>query len=158
MNRRFKELYEAGVTKRFHTKRTIHTQNVAEHSWGVAMILLEICKPSAMMLHSALTHDLAESVTGDTPATAKWASRELRESLEKLEDSFNRRLGIDYGLLPDEAECIKWADMLELIMYCQAEVDMGNLKMEGVVRAGIAYLDARIPPTMEASTFLDTLR
>jgi 5'-deoxynucleotidase YfbR-like HD superfamily hydrolase len=155
---RFKELYNAGVTKRFHTKRTIHTQNVAEHSWGVAMILIEICKPSAMLLHVALTHDLAESVTGDTPATAKWASRELRDSLARLEDSFNKRMGIDYGLLPEEQECIKWADMLELIMYCQAEVDMGNTKMESIVRAGIAYLDARIPPTTTASAFLEKLR
>jgi 5'-deoxynucleotidase YfbR-like HD superfamily hydrolase len=122
------------------------------------MILIEICQPRIEMLKAALTHDLAESVTGDTPATAKWSSIQLNQSLNVLEDNFNKRMGIDFVLLPEEQECIKWADMLELIMYCQAEVDMGNTKMESIVRAGIAYLDARIPPTTAASAFLEKLR
>lgn len=156
--RQLKELYDAGSVKRFHTKRTIHTQNLAEHSWGVALILCRICTPNVEMLKAALYHDLAESVTGDTPATAKWASYDLKTSLEKLEANFNKRMGIDYLLMPEEEECLRWADMLDLIMYCQSEVDMGNLKMEGIVRTGIAYLDARIPPTLEASKLLEQLR
>jgi 5'-deoxynucleotidase YfbR-like HD superfamily hydrolase len=122
------------------------------------MILLEICEPSVELLKSALTHDLAESETGDIPATAKWASSDLGWALEKLEFEYNKRFEVNFTLSPHEQECLKWADMLELIMYCQTEVSMGNLKMEGIVRTGITYLDARNPPTLLASAFLELLK
>lgn len=152
-----KELYDAGSVTRFHTKRTIRTQTIGEHSWGVAMILLQICKPSAELLKAALYHDLAESVTGDTPATAKWSSYELKTSLQKLEDNFNKRLGLDLILSIEEEELLRWADMLELIMYCQTEVELGNRKMSTIILTGIAYLEARIPPCVEASKLLEKL-
>ena len=155
---RFKELYDAGAVTRFHTKRTIHTQTIAEHSWGVAMILTRICNPRAELLRAALTHDLAESVTGDTPATAKWLHEPLKQALDIMEIAVNRHLGIDTELSKHELELLKWADMLELILYCESEVDMGNTKMEGIVRTGIAYLDARVPPTPEASALLESLK
>jgi 5'-deoxynucleotidase YfbR-like HD superfamily hydrolase len=155
---RLKELYDAGSVTRFHTKRVIKSQTIADHSWGVALIALEIAHdPSIELVKAVLYHDLAESVTGDTPATAKWVSNDLKTSLQKLEDNFNKRLGLQTQLSEEEEEVLKWADMIELIMYCNSESALGNAAMKAVARTGIDYLYHRIPPTVKASMLLERL-
>jgi len=151
-------LYEAGNVVRFHTKRVIHRQNLAEHSWGVALTLTHICVPSPQLLKAALVHDLAESVTGDVPATAKWDSIELRGALADLEGKFEYQHGINVHLTQEEKQLLRWADMFELVLYCSKEVMMGNSAMSEIMRVGIEYLDALGAPTPEASLLLEQFR
>ena len=66
------KVLEGGEVKRYHTMPTIGEQTVANHSWGVAVILSWL-KPdiSPKALLKALTHDVAEKQTGDMPAPTK---------------------------------------------------------------------------------------
>jgi len=65
-------VYKGGRTKRFHTADILTTQNVAEHSFGVAA-LVHILDPAARkeVLLAALSHDLAEHLVGDIPSPVK---------------------------------------------------------------------------------------
>ena len=150
-------LHDAGNVIRFHTVRTIKQTTVAHHSWGVCLILAHICDPSANLLKAALYHDLAESVTGDVPATAKWRSVPLVIALEQLERRFNTAHDIQADLTAEEVELLKWADMLELIMYANQEVSMGNQAFRDIRERGWNYLNAKTPPTAKAYQLLKEL-
>jgi len=138
-----------GAVQRFHTMRTIHPQNVAEHSFGVAWLvyLLTGGKPSAALLLAALGHDLAEHVTGDLPAPAKRALG-LGPQFAAAEDAAASAAGL---LLPpltdDEAKVLKLADTLELVLYCQRELAMGNSRMREIALRGIEYAHELRPLT-----------
>ena len=125
---KFNELYHAGAVKRYHTIRVHNEQSLAAHSWGVAMICAAISDdpPSATLLLYALTHDLAESETGDIPAPVKWNNKEISEALSTIEFSFEKRHNIICDLTDDELAILQWADTMELIMYCGVELAMGN--------------------------------
>ena len=155
--RAIKELYDAGCVQRFHTLRTIQQHTIAHHSWGVALILLKITNPSAQLLAAAAYHDLAESITGDVPATAKWAYPELTSAIKLAEDEFDAHHGLIVDLTDEEAELLKWADMLELIMFARSEMDLGNKTMRDVFKRGIKYLYDRTAPSPEAEQLLKDL-
>ena len=61
---------EAGSVNRCHTIKIIGTQDVAQHSYNVAMIIVALTKGlcSSTLLQAALTHDTPELWTGDIPA------------------------------------------------------------------------------------------
>lgn len=140
-------LYDAGSVTRCHTLRTLHAQNLGHHSWGVALILCYICEPSVNLLKAALYHDLAESVTGDVPATAKWSFPNLSDVLDSLEEKFNQDHDLVVDLTPQEGALLKWADMLEFVMYTASEIKMGNQYMKTYHQKGIAHLEGRTAPT-----------
>ena len=130
--RNFPTLWSAGRVTRFHTTPTHQRQNLADHSWGVAMILLQIVpaeEMSTVLLQAALTHDLAESVTGDLPYPVKLGSAALSSILDKIEGEFEDRHLIRVELNATEAHWLKWADMFELALFCKSETDMGNKAM-----------------------------
>ena len=58
------DILSGGEVKRYHTMKTIGEQTVANHSWGVAVILNWL-KPdiSKVALLKALSHDVAEKRT-----------------------------------------------------------------------------------------------
>ena len=153
-----KVLHEAGTVTRFHTVRSVHQTTVAHHSWGVCLILLRITSPSSQLLAAAIYHDLAESVTGDVPATAKWLSSELTDSLGQLEFNFEREHNLIVDLSDDETTLLKWADMFELIMYADSEIALGNTLFKPIRERGIAYLSQRPAPNAVAARFLKDLQ
>src|SRR5262245_12780535 len=60
------KIYEAGSVRRYHAKHTLVDQSVADHTWGVMLVLYWLYHPEpppASMLRSALFHDVAEIVT-----------------------------------------------------------------------------------------------
>lgn len=148
------ELYSAGATTRYHTRRMIQRQTVADHSWGVAFVLTCICNPSVELLKAAIFHDLAETVTGDMPATAKWANPAMADALSALEFSFDLQNGLAQELSNQEVDLLKWADALELMLHCKAEISMGNVTaydMYDRVRERLTVWEA---PTAAAASFL----
>lgn len=133
---------QAGGVKRFHTVPTIGTQTVAEHSFNVCMILVDLCgnKTSTELLKAALFHDLPEVETGDIPATAKWSHPMLKSELDTVEDRFVHKHCLQTTLDISEQLALKHADMIELVQYCLDQLRMGNKNMLPIAQRGIAYL------------------
>jgi 5'-deoxynucleotidase YfbR-like HD superfamily hydrolase len=150
----FDTLYEAGRIKRFHTVATHQTQTVAAHTWGVMMIVLKICpEPSLELIRAVTFHDIAECTTGDIPATAKWDYPSLKREAESIEQTFNVAHGIYASLTPLEERILKWADMAELVLFCEQEIRLGNQNMQRIWTNGIQYLKRLGYPTPEAEAF-----
>lgn len=135
---------DAGAVKRFHTVRTIGNQTVAEHSFNVAMILLKITQPSAELLKAALYHDLPEIFTGDIPATTKWRHSSLAHPLSVIEENLIQENQWGIILTDEEKLLLKYADMLELVLYCAEQMLLGNSHVQPIFARGLNYL-AELP-------------
>jgi 5'-deoxynucleotidase YfbR-like HD superfamily hydrolase len=148
-------LYESGAVKRFHTKRVIQETTVAHHTWGVMLILFDICEPSVNLLAAALYHDSAEIITGDVPAPAKWHHAGLDAELLAVERQFETDNEINYLLTEHEQNLLKWADSLELILYADSEFRMGNQAMGKTINSVVAMLRRRKAPSPRAAELLE---
>lgn len=132
-----------GSVRRYHTKQVHNFQNVAAHSWGVACILLDIVpvhEQTVGLLRAALYHDLAEYDTGDTPAHAKWASKDLKKALDEFEKRVEDEFKLCVPLSMNETAWLKIADMLELMWYVLEERRMGNRNVDEIFSRGHDYL------------------
>lgn len=144
-------LRDGANIKRFHTARTLRQQSVGEHSHGVAMIIHAIA-PSVRkeLIIAALTHDLSEIVTGDTPAPVKWAHPLIAKALDSVELSFFNEMRLRIDLNPVEVHLLKWADMFELLLWAYEETLMGNKYAELLIDRAAEYLEELGHPTMSA--------
>jgi len=153
-------LRNCGAVKRYHTVRTLRTQDLAAHSWGVAALVLCIWpNPSAALLQAALMHDCPELRTGDVPATAKWSSAELSNALDVLEDEFYNefKLPSSYGISEPETKVLKWCDGAELVFWCLEEYAMGDNFAITLVKRVLPRLQQLGHPTAEAQNIFDYL-
>jgi 5'-deoxynucleotidase YfbR-like HD superfamily hydrolase len=153
------KLYRSGDTLRYHTAPRLNDQTVSAHAWGVLAIVLHLePDPSLALIKAALFHDAAESVTGDLPATFKWAAPEIASLIEKAEARILMDMGVEYDLTEKEAAVLKVADLGELVLHCTKEVMMGNLYASAIVVRG---LDALEPYYLEGgakfTAFIDEL-
>ena len=141
-------LLAAGLVRRYHTVPDEgRGQTVAEHSWGVAMLIATYHpNPSVNLLKAALNHDLSESITGDLPATVKWKHPGLTEIVRDIEHDIRVEHGWEVELTLEEQYWLRACDMLELYLYSErrsngrdewsnvvgrAWVYINNLKREG---------------------------
>lgn len=105
---------------------TIRGQSVADHSWGVASVILELWPNtrSLSLIQAALYHDVAEGVLGDTPFTAKQKYPAIKTVLDICEMQEEEDYMPSLGTV--ETYRLKIADMLELMLWCEEEVNLGN--------------------------------
>jgi 5'-deoxynucleotidase YfbR-like HD superfamily hydrolase len=99
--------------------------------------LLEVLYPDApvRLLKACLFHDVAERWTGDMPAPGKWwLNAEAGELLRLVEHRVKAQLQVDYdeGLKTPELHWLKALDLLELILFCSDEQDMGNRNVDQI--------------------------
>lgn len=82
----FVEAWRSGQVTRKHTMENIRAENVAEHSWGVVLLLL-LAWPHAPahLIIGAQIHDFGERATGDMPGPVKWGNPILEKEMERLE-------------------------------------------------------------------------
>lgn len=119
-------LYSSGGTRRYHNRPKLN-QNVKEHSWGVAVIIIALHpNPSPALLKAATLHDCSEKVFGDFLSPAKIAFPELRELDKKCNklfwDDIYGNFGIDYPKLTDEEQLwLDFADMHECYLFAKEE-------------------------------------
>ena len=160
INRIVELISKNGNVKRYHTDRVIHHETIAHHSWGVAMFCIALSKdkPSLNLLKAALYHDLAEHVTGDVPAPAKWENQCLKDELESIELDFNDEHDTDPELIPEEIFILKVADMLQLMTYVQGEWKMGNRTLDHIFENGFKYLTNFDDLPLLAVNILETMR
>mgnify|MGYP003112275989 FL=1 len=135
------DILSGGEVKRYHTMKTIGEQTVANHSWGVAVILNWL-KPdiSKAALLKALSHDVAEKRTGDMPAPTKWNNEDLAYELRRVEKEIEEELGVDYDLDAEEQEYFKQSDLFELLLYCVNQRSLGNTNVNVVFSNGVEKL------------------
>ena len=126
----------AGRITRLHTKpENGQGQTVAAHTWGVAMILIDLFPDiSRDALIFALRHDVPETKTGDIPAILKWANDDMAEILEEMENEFMEKMGWENESSLSMSECLAFqlADRIELLFYCTEALYMGNLLLSDV--------------------------
>jgi 5'-deoxynucleotidase YfbR-like HD superfamily hydrolase len=150
---------EAAGTRRFHTCQTIGYQTVAEHSYHVAMLCIELSdgKPSAELLKAALYHDLPETVTGDVPSPAKWLSNDLCAALKYMEVSYMVENGLVTNLTPREELILQYADAFELAFYCTDQLMLGNKYMNQIYHKISNYI-GNLPVLIKAELMMDRLQ
>jgi len=152
---RISKLRDGGAVVRYHTLRTNRKQSVAEHSHGVAMLVLHVYPEAEVgVLKAALYHDLSEVVTGDIPATSKWLSPVLAHEENLLADVFRDKYGLRLDLTAFEKHLLKWCDMMELVLWTMEEYAMGNQFAGEVCQRGLTFLGQKDPPTREAKELL----
>jgi len=135
-------IIRGGVVKRFHTIHTLHTQNVAEHSFGVAWLCYLLCNgvPTRDLLVAALSHDIAEHTTGDIPAPAK-RRLGISQRFDKYEMESYYGAGFEMQRLDaGESRTLKMADTADLLLFCIRELRLGNSDMEEVYQRGLSYI------------------
>ena len=136
------QLYrDAGAVKRYHTKRTHRTQTVAEHTFGMLILLKQVCggSLSPRVVNAVLHHDLPELFTGDIPAPIKRSHSKLGPLLDEIETQLEP-LYIADELEPAEAALVKWADRVELVLWCLEEYRMGNVAAGVMASRGMSWV------------------
>lgn len=164
-----RELRNLAYVPRWGIVRVLRNQNVAEHSFYVAIYADQIAElidwggDRAMLLRLALSHDWDEILTSDVAAPAKkviqkssgfgWAmvERWLRGGMrERVKDYDRWNSGVieEKGPEAEAHTIVKLADLLEAILYLADEQNMGNgnvidrrIYLEDVLWASISKLD-----------------
>lgn len=149
------EFTQAGAdVKRYHTLLTLQSETVGHHSHGVAMLCLLLDpQASRRLLIAALTHDLAEHVTGDIPSPAK---REygIGDQVNELEQRLLNSVGLGVPMLYHyEARTLKLADILQGMLFCARELSLGNRRMRAVFNNYVSYAEAMEPVDRERVIF-----
>lgn len=140
-------LNRASFVTRYSSHPVLIKENVAEHSFYVAMYSLILVNECGIrcdlkkLLARALVHDIDESVTGDFQRTFKYGSPELRRALHDGAKAFtwdmlrvySRHTQATLYHLWDsakdsdiEGEIILVADFLAVVAYIIREIRMGN--------------------------------
>lgn len=126
------DILSARGVKRFHTLPFIGEQTIADHSWGVAVIVAHLAQgrdPSRVlaMVLEALYHDVPERWVGDTPGDIKATDRAIHDALGDAERRVVDTLfGGPIPLTPEEAATVKMADSLDLIWVAGRQGMLGN--------------------------------
>lgn len=126
--------YLSGKVRRYHAWPTLQTQTVADHSWRVATLLIEVFGLTrAEVLVYALYHDCGEMFSGDLPYTVKTVVPGLADAMKTAEAYGLKHLGIklpELSLL--EKAQVKICDLLEMYEFGKMEVLLGNQFGEAV--------------------------
>lgn len=115
-----------GAVERAHVVRHSGSYSVAAHSWGMAMLLLQLYPEEFKRLVGfALVHDVPECLVGDVPSTSKVHSPES----DALEDAINRAFGLPEVTKMGSREywILKTLDHLELYLWAQEQLQSGNV-------------------------------
>ena len=130
----FQEFLARGrAVTRFHTETVLRPQNIGDHSFGVAWLCwyLSSCNPSVQLLMAALSHDMAEQATGDMPSPTKRRLK-LSEAFADIEADVMASHGMpnfEDSLTEAEKDTLKRADLIDGLMYCLRERQMGNTQL-----------------------------
>ncbi len=142
MQRNF--IFNGGLSKRYHTVHTLKEQDIAAHSFGVAWLceLITEGMASKNLIMAALAHDLAEHIVGDIPSPAKRALG-ISEMYGKFEADYLSSAGVGHyieQLTAPEANILKFADMLDGMMFCVRERRLGNKNIDIVYARFNSYI------------------
>ncbi|MCZ8513409.1 5'-deoxynucleotidase [Paenibacillus filicis] len=148
----FAYMYRLRYIERWSLMRNVVKENVAEHSFHVAILTHVLCTianevygrqvPTDRIVSMALFHDATEVFTGDIPTPVKHHNPKILSNFREIEHLAAERL-LDmvpdplrpvYDSLidtkqPDHAELkkyVKGADLLDAYLKCVTELSAGN--------------------------------
>lgn len=127
---------------RYNNEVHIHNENVAEHSFYVAVYAMEICDIldlsiyyRRLVVEKALIHDIHEIELSDIPHNVKKNIEGFEERCIAFEKEFNKDYFADiiYRIEGDKYEqliesIVELADVISVKQYAQQEVEFGNKK------------------------------
>lgn len=163
--------------KRWGLMRNAVEEDVAQHSWEVAVLAHALAvirrdvlgvpiDPNAVATR-ALFHDATEVITGDLPTPVKY-SPAMRQATSHLEHEVSQEMlallpaavrpalqdVMDHEHWPDDhAQLVKAADRLAAWLKCRAELRYGNAEFEQAAVQIKAKIDEHMTP--EVRYFLD---
>lgn len=147
MTDRILQARRAGRVVRYHTNPLVIHEDVAQHTFNVMNILLDVMggNISRNLLLAALLHDQGEYATGDIPSPVKRGvvGAAVKEHLDNVEEEAVRAL---YPNLPtihlsgEEKVLLKFADLLDGLIKSTEEVRMGNVYAQECGRNYCRYL------------------
>lgn len=122
-------LRKSNRVRRSHSEIVLKEETVGHHCANVGCIILDLYSPAyprCELLAWALYHDAGEQFTGDMPAPAKWADEKLRDALRTVDYKWKEERGFNTTLTPQERAIAAFADIYDLTLFAQEEVEMGN--------------------------------
>lgn len=108
---------------RWHTIPHLRPQNLASHSWAVALIISRLfpgtAKDRLALIEAALEHDLVEAQIGDMPRPGR------TQDHKDLETRVAKEMGL--RSVPEKLRpWLEWADLIEAGLYAFREMKLGN--------------------------------
>ncbi|GAB2722851.1 5'-deoxynucleotidase [Paenibacillus thermoaerophilus] len=147
----FAYMYRLRYIKRWSLMRSVNRENVAEHSYQVALLAHALCTignthfgrsyPTERIVVQALFHDATEVITGDIPTPVKHHNREILRNFREIERLAGERLVnmvppslkpvyeplvSGDGLDEQSRRVLKAADSLDAYLKCVIEQSAGN--------------------------------
>lgn len=159
MNTKTENTLDAGQVQRFHSAVHVNPkQSVAEHSWGVAVIAMALCRSNRVdtriALEHAILHDTPELYTGDIPFQVK-RNTEVKSIFNQLECRTGQHLLTTQCLVPNHiAGIVKIADMLEGMRYASKHDSEGTVLARWASAIMTAFQHSWHDWTVESQTFL----
>lgn len=130
----------------------IKEETIAHHSANVAMIATVLAgeiRPAMLMY--ALTHDVGEVYTGDVPYPFKKQHPALKAYLDNAEELYKINNGLNFPCDLEDYEIVKAADMLDLVLKCVDEMQMGNQTVIPMLNTGMRVLrEVHLPCAAQA--------
>lgn len=131
----------AMVINRWSTTPAINRQNIAEHSFYVALYTDHLCQllmwPMPRRyeaIHWALIHDMPETVTSDMPGPVKRIVTN-KAALQNVEDLIFKEFGDGYKYDRTDwkvAAVVKAANLIDEVFYLHSEQLLGNRYLDRV--------------------------
>ena len=147
----FAYMYRLRYIERWSLMRNVVKENVAEHSYHVALLTHVLCTianevyhrnvPTDQAVSLALFHDATEVFTGDIPTPVKHHNSDILRSFRQIEELAADKL---LQMIPDELKAaykpliteksenpelrriVKAADLLDAYLKCVTELSAGN--------------------------------
>lgn len=136
---------EGGNVRRCHTVPWIGHYDVAQHTFGMLMLLdLLYQKPDPLggasynyveLQQYILWHDVHERWTGDVPAGLRFFKPDIRKTFKLAEKEVQEKF--EFPMLeldPEEKDWIRALDQLEFLLSCYDQKALGNQNVDQYIR------------------------
>ena len=90
----------------------------------------------------------------DVPFPVKQSFPVIKSALDAIEELFLERWDMVIDLSEQDKLVLKWADMLQLLLYCKQQRDLGNRGMNPVFARGVEYL-GKLKPVANGQEILN---
>lgn len=145
----------SGRTVRKHTMHVHRRENIAEHTWGMLLLLTKYLPwASARLMRYIVLHDAGEQGACDVPSHLCREMPELKAVVQAKEDEHVEFImqgphtrGVDWDddpLTPHEEAIAEILDRAEFVLSCHYDHQMGNQLVVRSMRMGQEMLQRRL--------------